>query len=77
MTDSIPASSLVLDAAEMAALLRISKWKLYRDVREGRLPPELHPLPIGNPLRWSKAAVLHALSLYEEPSPGGTGPDAR
>lgn len=51
----------VLSAAQVAAVLRMSTWKLYRCVRDETLPTGLQPLPIGKPLRWSTSAVLSVL----------------
>lgn len=51
----------VLSAAQVATVLRMSTWKLYRCVRDETLPTGLRPLPIGKPLRWSTAAVLSVL----------------
>lgn len=63
-TSAGPSASepVVLTAQEVADLLRISTWKLYRDIRDERIPASLRPLPIGRPFRWSTVSVLRFLN---------------
>jgi hypothetical protein len=61
---------LALDAATVAALTGLSRWKLYEAVRLGQLPAALMPIQVGRRFFWPTASVLEALGLLAGPGDG-------
>lgn len=63
---------LVLEPAEAAELLRISKWHLYESAKRG----EIRALRLGRALRIPRAEIARLLGLEDSDAGPTTGPAA-